>query len=251
MKKWKPRYAQMCQDLFAYLMLEKKTNLTYVDVGCRDPYENNNTWFLEKTLNFTGLSFDIIDYSDIWLKRNSVFIQEDGITADFNKIFKKYEMPNVIDYLTRDLEGNGDRYKGLINLPFDEYDFKVITIEHDAYRGYDQSERQPQRDFLESKGYVLVASNVCSHAGDQQEDWWINPKYISRDIYLPFVSESQKFSKIFKFCGYDVDLLYDEGERWKNESLVKKIENLHKKNYMAGERAKELQINTSKSAKKH
>lgn len=211
--KWKPKYSQLCQDLFAYLMLERKTNCTYIDVGCRDPYVTNNTWFLEKYLNFTGLSFDIVDYSDLWKDRKSIFIQENGITADFDAIFTQYKMPNVIDYLTHDLEGDGDRYKGLINLPFDRYDFKVITIEHDAYRGFSLSEREPQRRFLESKGYFLVASNVRSHAGDEQEDWWINPKYISRDLYLPFVSESQKFSKIFKFANYDIKGLYEEGDK--------------------------------------
>lgn len=34
--KWNPRYGQMCQELFAYLMNERKAMGTYVDVGCRD-----------------------------------------------------------------------------------------------------------------------------------------------------------------------------------------------------------------------
>ena len=75
--------------------------------------------------------------------------------------------------------------------------------------GYQKTEREPQRKFLESKGYVLVCSNVKSHAGDAQEDWWINPKFIDRSSYLKFFSESQKFNHIFKFAGYDIDSLYD------------------------------------------
>ena len=207
-KKWNPRYGQLCQDLFAYLMLERKPNGYFVDFGCRDPFKTNNTWFLEQNLNWQGISVYIVDYSDLWQQRSCPFIQANALTVDTRKMFEENNVPKIIDYLTHDLEGNGDRYRGLINIPFDDYEFKVITIEHDAYRGYHLTEREPQRRFLTSKGYELVASNVKSHAGDVQEDWWVNPKFISREIYKSFLSESQKFKHIFKFAGYDIDELY-------------------------------------------
>lgn len=210
MTKWNPKYSQLCQDLFAYLMIEGKAEGYYVDVGCRNPFRTNNTWFLEERLNWTGLSIDIVDYESEWKARKSNFIQMNALQGNFRELFKRYNVPKVVDYLTHDLEGDGDRFQGLINMPFDEYEFKIITIEHDAYRGYELTERKPQRDFLFSKGYELVSSNVKSHAGDIQEDWWINPKYISRDVYLPFFSESQKFKYIFKFAGYDIDKLYSK-----------------------------------------
>jgi len=68
--KWIPRHSQLCQDLFAYLMLEKQPNRYYVDVGCRNPYRTNNTWFLEKTLDWEGISLDIVDYSNDWKDEN-------------------------------------------------------------------------------------------------------------------------------------------------------------------------------------
>ena len=210
-KKWNPRYGQLCQDLFAYIMSDRKTRGVYVDVGCREPRKTNNTWFLEEKLDWMGISIDIVDYTEIWKDRKSEFVQMDAITGDFNKLFEEHNLPPVIDYLTHDLEGNGHRYAGLINMPFDDYEFKIITIEHDAYRGFEKTERDPQRKFLESKGYFLVASNVRSHAGDMQEDWWINPKYIPSEVYGPFLSESQKFNHIFKFAGHDIDRLYDMG----------------------------------------
>jgi hypothetical protein len=215
MSKWQPRYAQLCQDLFAYIMIEGKRDGYYIDVGCRNPFRTNNTWFLEEKLNWKGISIDINDHHAEWRQRESNFVQMDALNGDFRSLFKKFNVPKVVDYLTHDLEGDGDRYKGLINMPFDEYEFKIITIEHDAYqvnKNYNidlgKTERKPQRDFL-SKGYELVASNVKSHAGDTQEDWWVHPKYIPRDVYSPFLSESQKFKHIFKFAGYDIDQLYD------------------------------------------
>tara|TARA_R100000231_G_scaffold134654_1_gene108421 strand:- start:741 stop:1409 length:669 start_codon:yes stop_codon:yes gene_type:complete len=209
MSKWSPRYAQLCQDLFPYLLTNGKKNGFYVDFGCRDPFKTNNTWFLEEKLDWAGISIDIVDYSKIWQQRKSQFIQADALHINIKKLFENYKVPKVVDYLTHDLEGNGDRYRGLINIPFDDYDFKIITLEHDAYRGFSKTEREPQRRFLNSKGYFLVCSNVKSHAGDSQEDWWVNPKYISREVYGKFMSESQKFNHIFKFAGYDIDKLYD------------------------------------------
>ena len=210
--KWKSRYGQLCQGLFAYLMNEKKPGGTYIVVGCRDPYRTNNTWFLEKTLDWTGISIDIVDYSNTWTDRTSTFIQMDALVGDFRAIYKEHKIPAVVDYLTHDLEGDGDRYKGLIRMPFDDYEYKVITIEHDAYRGYDLTERQPQREFLQSKGYLLVAADVRSHAGDVQEDWWVHPSHIPGELYGPFISESQKFKHIFKFAGYNINKLYDKDE---------------------------------------
>ena len=136
----------------------------------------------------------------------------DALAGDFQTIYEKHKIPAVVDYLTHDLEGDGDRYKGLIRMPFDDHEYKVITIENDAYRGYDLTERQPQREFLQSKGYLLVAADVRSHAGDVQEDWWVHPNHIPSEIYGPFMSESQKFKHIFKFAGYDINKLYDSAE---------------------------------------
>jgi hypothetical protein len=190
-------------------MLKDQTSGYYVDIGCRNPYRTNNTWILEDKLGFEGISLDIVDYSHEWTERKSTFIQMDAVHGDLRKVFKEHNVPKIVDYLTHDLEGNGDRYRGLVNIPFDEYEFKVITIEHDAYRGYAETEREPQRRLLEANGYTLVASNVRSYAGDLQEDWWVNEKHIPRKRYVKFLSESQKFTHIFKFAGYDIDKLYD------------------------------------------
>ena len=159
-----------------------------------------------------GISIDIVDYSSAWEERNSIFVQMNALTGDFRALYEQHNIPKVVDYLTHDLEGNGDRYKGLIRMPFDDYEYKVITIEHDAYRGYEHTEREPQRQFLQSKGYLLVAADVRSNAGDMQEDWWIHPKHIPARLFNSFYSESKKFNHIFKFAGYDIDKLYNEGE---------------------------------------
>ena len=208
----KGTYAALQQDFFACVMNSRKKGGVYVDIGCRDPYIGNNTWFLEENYGWRGISLDIVDYSNAWRERESVFIQSDALKDDMLQIFKKNNLPKVIDYLTHDIEGNGDRYQSLIRLPFDDYEFKVITIEHDAYRGYIETERNPQRIFLKSRGYKLISSNVKSWAGDVMEDWWINPKYVDSEVYSSFISKGKKYKKIFKEAEYDMNILFDSGE---------------------------------------
>ena len=54
-----------------------------------------------------------------------------------------------------------------------------IFIERDGnyFFIYDETEKIPQRNFLQEKGYVLVKQ--CEWI----EDFWINPKYISENKY--------------------------------------------------------------------
>ena len=209
----KNSYSQIGQDVFALLMSGKKKGGFYVDVGCREPFVFNSTWLLEEQFEWKGVSVDLVDYKDSWESRKSNFIQMDATTGDFKKVFADNNVPKVIDYLTHDLEGATTRYDGLINMPFDEYEYKIITIEHDEYRA--RNNRGPQREFLKSKGYELVCSNVLAgpcrgvkpamtyEIKDNlgywvtQEDWWVNPKYVSEEIYSPFLCDSEKWVNIF------------------------------------------------------
>ena len=97
--------------------------------------------------------------------------------------------------MSLDVEGNGDRFNALVNVFNSGYEFKIITIEHDAYRGFELSEREKQREFLLSKGYFLLCSNVFL-SGNPFEDWWINPKYIDKNKSMRLFSESLPYSEI-------------------------------------------------------
>jgi hypothetical protein len=168
-------YSQASQDKFVqqllYNMLGKNDAGSYLEVGAGDPVIINNTMFFEKKYGWTGVSIDISSSSlDRWttIRRNPLLIQ-DATESDYDKILQNF--PNVIDYLSLDIDGNYD--KVLAKLPLDKYTFKVITIEHDAYRfgnGFMLSERQ----ILESFGYLRVCSNVLVKGRDF-EDWWIHP----------------------------------------------------------------------------
>jgi len=137
-----------------------------MDIGCNDPKKINNTLLLEEH-GWTGVAFDIVDFSNEWKERKAKFIQANVIEYDFGKIRKK------IDYLSLDVDSIGTNcfvMKRLIDYGFV---FKAITIEHNIYAGneYDICERIPQRELLSQNGYVLVKPDVSDDV-NKFEDWW-------------------------------------------------------------------------------
>ena len=171
-------YSRDMQDLFVLKLFGENHKGYFLDIGCQLPLEGNNTILLE-TLGWFGIGIDFRDFSLQWKKnRRTPFILENALTCDYDVLYKRYQLPKVIDYLSHDLDGKGDRYLGLQRLFESRQEFKVITIEHDAYAGNELIERAKQRDFLAKYGYVCLASNVMCSEGPF-EDWWINPKYIN------------------------------------------------------------------------
>jgi hypothetical protein len=73
----------------------------------------------------------------------------------------------------------------LDNFPFDEYEFKVMTFEHDTYRnGPEQKEKA--YSLLTEKGYICLCNDVRvpESMGETNyfEDWYINPKYFTEEF---------------------------------------------------------------------
>ena len=155
--------SQVRQDLFVLSLIGD--NGTFLDVGCCWPIKLNNTYLLEQH-GWRGISIDIDDYVNDWKCRTNPFIRADALTFDFTVLEKYY------DYLSLDIEKEGLRFKALQRVVDAGIRFKVITIEHDAYCGYDLTERQPQRKLLKSLGYTLIKPDVKSD-GYEMEDWWV------------------------------------------------------------------------------
>lgn len=181
-------YSRDKQDLFIIELFGTHNKGVFVDIGCQYPIIGNNTYLLEKC-GWFGMSLDIEDYENQWKIRNTPFIRCNALKCDYKELFLNYNITNPIDYLSLDVEGNGDRYNTLIKVFESNFEFKVITIEHDAYLGFEESERKKQREFLLNKGYVLICEDVMCIKG-AFEDWWINPKYVKNIMETKF---RQKF----------------------------------------------------------
>jgi hypothetical protein len=193
------KYSQAKQDKFVLSFFKEGYSGTFVDVGCWMPDEINNTLLLEEH-GWYGVSFDITDMSNEWKLRGTPFVCANALTCDFKKLFEENLIPKVVDYLSLDVEGDGDRYNALVNVFKSGYEFKIITIEHDAWRGYNETERKPQREFLNELGYFLLCSNVAGKRVpfNPMEDWWINPKYINKEEHMILLSESLSCDEILE-----------------------------------------------------
>jgi len=165
-------YSQLGQDKFVVEHLNGKRDGVWVDIGCNQSISLSNTYFLERNLGWRGISIDMLD----WIPRDwqgvrnkdMLYAPCDALELNYEEEFNKQGFPEVIDYLTIDIEEATTPAMKLI--PWDKYKFRVITIEHNAYT--DNGEQMNiQREFLSDKGYTLeIAGNL---AGCAQDDFWV------------------------------------------------------------------------------
>ena len=84
-------------------------------------------------------------------------------------------------------------------IPFDNCSFGVITFEHDYYADVTRSIKDVSRKYLKDKGYLLLASNISPNDTSSYEDWYINPKYIDKNIIKVMLDNSEKTKNAEKY----------------------------------------------------
>jgi hypothetical protein len=187
-------YSDCKQDAFAAHILNFLKNGTYLDIGgCHSIY-SNNSFFFDNILDWRGICIEINSlYNDTYNSRkNCKYLNADATLIDYKKIFNENNIPNVIDYLSLDVDAAS--LTVLNKLPFNDFKFKVITIEHDAYL-YGDTYRVPQRNILMDNGYILLCGNVYveehgNSSGNREfEDWWIHPDFFEKDLILKLISD--------------------------------------------------------------
>lgn len=170
------------QDLFVQLLLGDKGY--YVDIGAGDgaglPCASNTYWLEER--GWTGI---LIEYDPQYtsegmkVRPGSHFVCTNALTVDYKQLFRQCNAPKVIDYLSIDIEPTS--LAALARFPFDEYDFKVMTIEHDFYNmPQGIVEKRNLTQWMKDKPYVRIVEDVgLSYRSTYWlEDWFINPKYL-------------------------------------------------------------------------
>lgn len=184
LEKIQQNYSQCFQDMFVLSILKGKRNGTYLEIGSADPYFGNNTALLEFDFDWKGVGLELKEsfISNYRSHRKNPVLNEDATLVDYEKILGELSSNGTIDYLQLDVEPPWVTYEVMTKLPFDKFKFAVITYEHDYYIDPTKSYRQKSRDFLESKGYVRVVSNISSDGHSAFEDWWVHPELIDPDI---------------------------------------------------------------------
>jgi hypothetical protein len=186
-------YSQVYQDMFVLTMLKGKTNGKFIEIGCADPYFNNNTYLLEKKFNWNGISIDI-DQSKIdnfTKNRKSKTICSDATKINYSEILED----NIYDYLQIDCEPAIISYNILLKIPFETHKFAVITFEHDYYLDMNKEIKEKSRKYLQSFGYKMVVNNISEDKFSDFEDWWVHPDLVDKDIINKMECISDKVKK--------------------------------------------------------
>jgi hypothetical protein len=179
-------YADAKQDQFVANILNFKNDGYCVDIGSNHSIISNNTYVFQDS-DWTSISIesDGVYNESYSTRKNGVHLNENALEVDYKKIFEEYEFPKSIDYLSLDVDTVS--LSVLRILPLHEYRFKVITIEHDQYL-YGDTYREPQRQLLQSHGYLLLCSDVYAEQPGYEgkecpfEDWWIDPSEFSGEL---------------------------------------------------------------------
>ena len=181
-------YSQAYQDMFVLSMLNGKTNGTFVEIGTLHPTYISNTYLLEDKFEWSGLSIDINQIDNYETVRTSNLIVENALEIDYDKLFNKYSLPKHIDYLQLDIEPPANTLECLKRIPFDKYTFSIITFETDAYYS-GTTISDISRKILKDAGYELIVGDICNaDTAYPFEDWYVNPKFIDKNIVDLFKS---------------------------------------------------------------
>jgi hypothetical protein len=154
-------FSQAYQDIFVLSALNGKMNGSYLEIGSSDPYKNNNTALLENKFAWSGIGLECDEHmAQLYKKhRRNPVLCVDALIVDYAKLLQKYfPQQNTIDYLQLDIDPPKNTYEVLLSMPFNKYQFAVITYEHDYYIDISKSYRNKSREYLNSLGYKLIAS---------------------------------------------------------------------------------------------
>jgi len=182
------------QDEFVANLLNFKKDGYCVDIGSHYSQTSNNTFFFQ-SLGWTSISVEIDSrcnesYSN---RKRGVHLNDNALEVNYKEVFEEYEFPKSIDYLSLDVDTVSLDVLKII--PLNEYRFKVITIEHDAYL-YGDKYRNPQRKILEKSKYLFLCSNVYVEQPGYEgkecpfEDWWIDPSEFDQELIDKIKCES-------------------------------------------------------------
>lgn len=177
-------YSQAFQDMFVLSALAGKRNGYYLEIGSSDPFHVNNTWLLESKFEWSGVSIDFNEKEVEKFKnsRKNLCVCRNARFINYAEFLAGVGAPYDIDYLQLDCEPPKTTYEILLNIPFDQYRFAVITFEHDHFVDASRKYRELSRLYLRSMGYELIVSDVSNDENSPFEDWYIHPELINPQI---------------------------------------------------------------------
>ena len=200
-------YSQAGQDMFAYTLCATDHGI-FLDIGASYPVSANNSYGLELK-GWSGIAIDCCaDYATHYTgTRKAPLTVLDMMTIDWDRFIADHPiLQNTVDYLSLDIDAA--TLPVLRRFPFDKLRFRVMTVEHDAYR-FGDGVRQEMRSLIGRAGYELIAADVIvqyvEDASPQAaalngflpfEDWYVRPGLVDMSIANRFRSDNRLWSEI-------------------------------------------------------
>lgn len=188
--------SQAGQDRFVYEVLGRPSEGIFADIGSGHPEKNNNTVALEE-IGWRGFCVDndeVCAQLHAESDRGCQHLNVDSMKITWDAIYQFFGMR--IDYLSLDVDAA--TLKTILAIPLERIRFKVLTVEHDAYRFGDMPRNEIRRS-LSAAGYRIVAADVHSE-GCEFEDWWVDPTQVYETSWGRFVSEKKDWEEILKMA---------------------------------------------------
>ena len=184
-------FSYALEDIFTMYLLGGKPGV-FIDVGCAHPRLGSNSKLLESR-NWSGICIDVSKHSEWDRDRSTKCYCADATRIDYADFFRREHMPRVIDLLSIDVDDAC--FEVLKRIPFNDRQYKVVIIEHDAYRT--SHLRKVERLFLRERGYDLVCSDVVHEPSKPFEDWWVHPSHF----------EASQINKIRSHAELDIEII--------------------------------------------
>jgi hypothetical protein len=127
--------------------------------------------------------------------RRAKSVCDDVTNCDWNTIIgKKPEETVTIDFISFDVDDA--TVPAVQHFPWSTVRFRVMTIEHDAYR-VGPATRAVIRDTLAKHGYMLLAGDVCADIVNKPyEDWYIDPLKVDPSVFLQYASTGLRAAEV-------------------------------------------------------
>jgi Methyltransferase FkbM domain len=187
--------------MFAYSICGTDSG-TFLDIGACYPTKSNNTYGLE-CKGWSGITIDsCADYAKQYVGvRKEPLTVLDMTAINWDEFIADHPMlRNTVDYLSFDIDEAS--LQVLRKLPFDRLQFRVLTVEHDAYRRGD-AVRGEMRKILKCAGYDPIATDVrvfIMWNGRPEaaafEDWYVRPELVDMRVANRFRCDNKLWSDV-------------------------------------------------------
>lgn len=192
--------SQAMQDVFAAYCNNFKRDGYFCDLGANIPIDGNNTFVLEKHFGWKGILVDyvpsLVEQCNL-IRSNPCFVADLGIKP-VTELLDEHNAPNILDFVSLDLDGRDCRLFCLKNIDLNKYKIRCICFEHDQYDPAVGPDIQIEaRKYMRENGFELVCGNV-SYRGWKFEDWFVHPLLVDMEQINKIKCEDTEYVEIFR-----------------------------------------------------